>query len=358
MASTSQPLSIFDALEAIVRRDPGRRGVASYRVDGCWLAAGDLERAAREVAARARSVAIVTGFCITVAEPPAAETDGPPGALYLARTLIDLGIETVLLSDRFGLPLLECGRRAWGLEAQLVEMPLGGESESGNAGDADTNWCHRFLESSLGRRLTHLISIERVGPSHTADSLAAQTRLGPPPLEHFAREVSPEQRDVCHNMRGVSIDAVTAPTHLLFEAAAACDASIKTIGIGDGGNEIGMGLLPWETLRAALPGANAGRTICRIATDHLILSGVSNWGAYGLACAVAGLRGRDDLLAGWDGAAQRRLIDRLVQEAGAVDGVTGRREPTVDGIPLDLYAPVVDEIIGVARRFLQEAALG
>lgn len=350
MGSTSQPLSIFDALEAIVRRDPGRRGVASYRVDGSWLAAGELECAAREVADRARSVAIVTGFCITSAEPPAAETDGPPGALYLARALMALGIDTVLLSDQFGLPLLECGRRAWDLEAEIVEMPLSDESAPGNTGDAAKDWCHRFFDSPLGRRLTHLISIERVGPSHTAASLAAQPRVGPPPLEQFAREVPPEQRDVCHNMRGASIDAVTAPTHLLFETAASRDASIKTIGVGDGGNEIGMGSLPWETLRAALPGTHAGRTICRIATDHLILSGVSNWGAYALACAVAGLRGRADLLAGWDGAAQRRLIERLVHEAGAVDGVTGRREPTVDGIPLENYSAVVDQIVRTAQR--------
>lgn len=350
MASASQPLSTFDALEAVMRRDPAHRGVASYRVDGCWPAAGELERAARELAAHAKSVAIVTGFCITAAEPPAAETDGPPGALYLARALMALGIETVLLSDRFGLPLLECGRRAWGLEAEIIEMPLGGGSPPGDIADAATDWCHRFFASPLGRRLSHLISIERVGPSHTADSLAAQTRVGPPPLEHFAREVPPEHRDVCHNMRGASLDDVTAPAHLLFEAAARAGA-IKTIGIGDGGNEIGMGSLPWETLRAALAGEHAGRTICRIATDHLILSGVSNWGAYGLACTVAGLRGRDDLLAGWDGAAQRRLIEHLVQEAGAVDGVTGRREPTVDGIPLEDYSAIVDQIIRTAQRY-------
>lgn len=350
MASSSQSHSTFDALEAIVRRDPARRGLASYRVDGCWLAAGELERAARELAAHAKSVAIVTGFCITSAEPPAAETDGPPGALYLARALMALGIDTVLISDRFGLPLLECGRRAWGLEAEIFETPLGGESAPGNTADAATDWCHRFFDSPLGRRLTHLISIERVGPSHTAESLAAQTRGGLPPLEQFAREVPPEHRDACHNMRGASIDAVTAPTHLLFEMAAKRAGAIKTIGIGDGGNEIGMGLLPWETLRAALTGEHAGRTICRIATDRLILSGVSNWGAYALACAVAGLRGRADLLSGWDGAAQRRLIERLVQDAGAVDGVTGRREPTVDGIPLEDYSAIVGQIVRTAQR--------
>lgn len=343
----SSPLSTFDALEAIVRRDPACRGLADHRADGRWLAAGGLQRAARELAARARSVAIVTGFCIPSAEPPAAETDGPPGALYLARALTALGIEVLLISDCFGLPLLACGCQGWGLDLEQVEVPFNNASASGSADDKD--WSNRFLGSPLGRRLTHLISIERVGPSHTAESLATQQRAGPPPADQFAQEVPPEQRDVCHNMRGKPIDAYTAPAHRLFETAAT-RGGINTIGIGDGGNEIGMGALPWETLRAALPGDHAGRIICRIATDHLILSGVSNWGAYGLACAVAALRGRGDLLAGWDGAGQRRMIERLVREAGAVDGVTGRREATVDGISIEVYVAIVDEIVDIAQR--------
>ena len=342
--SSSQ--NTFDALEAIVRRDPAKRGVAGYRADSCWLAAGQLEQAAHELAWQARCVAIVTGFCIASADPPAAETDGPPGALFLARALVALGIETLLISDHFGLPLLECGCRAWGLKAECIEMPL---FTSGGSADA-IKWSNALLDSPLGSRLTHLISIERVGPSHTVQSLEAQTRLGQPPYGQFADEVPPEHRDVCHNMRGKPIDGYTAPAHRLFEAAAARGRAIRTIGIGDGGNEIGMGAVPWETLRAALACGHAGRIICRVATHYLILSGVSNWGAYGLACAAAALRGCADLLADWNGEGQRRLIEHLVREGGAVDGVTGRREATVDGVPIAAYVGVVDELIYTARQ--------
>ncbi len=338
-----------DALEAVVRRDPGGRGLAGFRTQGRWLAAGQLEQAAHELAA-ARSVAIVTGFCITAANPPAAETDGPPGALYLARALAALGIETALISDRFGLPLLECGCRLWGLDSELIEMPLGNAKAPSHGGDAG-DWSECFLNSPRGGRLTHLISIERVGPSHTPDSLAAQARSGPPPLEEFLRDVPPEHRDVCHNMRGQPIDAYTAPAHRLFAAAAARRPAIKTIGIGDGGNEIGMGSLPWETLRAALPGEDAGRIICRIATDYLIVAGISNWGAYGLACALIALRGRGELLPGWDGESQVRLIEHLVREAGAVDGVTRKPEPTVDGVRMEDYSIALGETIRAARQF-------
>ena len=54
-----------------------------------------------------------------------------------------------------------------------------------------------------------------------------------------------------------------------------------TIGIGDGGNEIGMGKIPHETIVKNIP--NGDLIHCRVPTDHLIVAGVSNWGAYALA---------------------------------------------------------------------------
>ena len=59
----------------------------------------------------------------------------------------------------------------------------------------------------------------------------------------FERDVPPEHRDVCHNMRGRDITAWTAPAHLLFESVAKTRPDVRTIGIGDGGNELGMGSL-------------------------------------------------------------------------------------------------------------------
>jgi D-glutamate cyclase len=319
----------FVTLEALVRRDPAGRGVAAHEFGGGWLAAGGLKEAARHLAGHASRVAIVTGFRITHANPPAAETDGPPGALFLARALESLGVEVVLVADRVALPLLEYGCRRWSLRARLCDGATA-------ANDADS-----FLRAG---DFSHLISIEHVGPSHTLASLAAQRRPSTPPIEWFDREVPAEHRDVCHNMRGQRMDRDDdcLPLYRLFETAAG--AGVTTIGIGDGGNEIGMGALAWESLRAALPGERAGRIICRIATDHLVLAGVSNWGGYALALAVAALRDRGDLISSWTSDAQRELIEGLVREAGAVDGVTGRREPTVDGLPLDQYLALLDEM--------------
>jgi hypothetical protein len=326
----------FSALEAVIRQDPGKRGIADFRHDGQWLAEGMLEAAARELAEHGQAVGIVTGFCVADVDPPAAETDGPPGALYLARALAALEIDTVLISDRYALSLLKLGCGIGGLKTQLFEIPLGRNEE---------RWLDDFFRSPIGKRLSHLISVERVGPSHTPESLAAQRRDAPSPLlQRFLAEVPSEHRDVCHNMRGIAIDDCTAPAHRLFEAVRRGDRRIKTIGIGDGGNEIGMGSLPWESLREALSGNEAGRIICRIAVDFPILAGVSNWGAYALACAVASLRGRPDLLAAWDEESERELIEGLVHEAGAIDGRTRRREATVDGLTLDVHLDVLARI--------------
>ena len=149
--------------------------------------------------------------------------------------------------------------------------------------------------------------------------------------------VAPDSYNHCHNMRGKVIDEYSADMHLLFEELPDHRPECKTIGIGDGGNEIGMGAIPWEDLSRRLTGEQAGRVPCRIATDWNIIAGTSNWGGYALAAATLLLRGQQRLLQPWDREQQLRVLEQLVEKGPAVDGVTGRREPTVDGIPFLTY---------------------
>ncbi|MBI2824843.1 MAG: DUF4392 domain-containing protein [Planctomycetia bacterium] len=355
----TDPAIPWATLESLLRRDPTRRGLASYSGPDGALCEGHLAAAARDLADNGTAVAVVTGFCIVDATPPAAETDGPPSALFLARTLRSLGIETLLIGDRYGLPLLEVGCDRWGLPREMLrEFPLvrpagGADADvpQATAGDASVDaWVREFLHSGVGTKLSHLIAIERVGPSHTLASLAAQKRTRPAPTADFCREVPEAHRDVCHNMRGAPIDACTAPVHRLFEAATARQPRVTTIGIGDGGNEIGMGTIPWETLRAAITLGPTGRLACRIPTDYTLVAGISDWAGYALALATARLRGRCDEAAGWDVPVVRALIESLVHDAGAVDGVTARKELSVDGLPLETYLQVFAGIRDLCLR--------
>lgn len=59
---------------------------------------------------------------------------------------------------------------------------------------------------------------------------------------------------------------------------------IATIGIGDGGNEIGMGKVHQMVVDGIKNGQHIATTV---ATDHLITSGVSNWGGSALVAALA-----------------------------------------------------------------------
>lgn len=75
----------WKGLERATHADPAGRNLATLAVGGRYWDAGHLEAAAQDLANRARRVIIVTGFCRWSSVGMTAETDGPPGALLLAR---------------------------------------------------------------------------------------------------------------------------------------------------------------------------------------------------------------------------------------------------------------------------------
>jgi hypothetical protein len=136
-------------------------------------------------------------------------------------------------------------------------------------------------------------------------------------------------------MKGRDITASMSPAHLLFEAAARQSPPVTTIGIGDGGNEIGMGKIPWEIIRRNI--SNGCVVACRVPTDHLIVCGISNWGAYGLAAGVLALSGGPFDRALFDAERERELLQVMVERGPLVDGVTGQPTVSVDGLEFDRY---------------------
>lgn len=332
--SEDETIAQFDAF---IRRDPAQRGLIGSEPRFGPLCPGNLAGASAHLAEFGRKVAIVTGFFIPGGDPPSAETDGPPGALLLAQALQRVGIDVVIVTDRY------CGR-ALAAAAQACAFPVerllcyphsDEDATDGGARSASSDRLTAFAASLTG--LTHLIAIERVGPSHTLESFVAQPRAGEPPVALFEEKVPPARRDHCHNMRGENIDAFAGDLHRLFEQAARLFPAAKTIGIGDGGNEIGMGAVPWEDLERRLSGEQSGRVPCRIACDWNIVAGTSNWGGMALAAGVVCRRGQPELLRPFTVAQQRLVLEAMVVNGPAVDGVTRRREATVDGIPFLTY---------------------
>jgi D-glutamate cyclase len=139
----------------------------------------------------------------------------------------------------------------------------------------------------------------------------------------------------CHNMRGVDIHDTTADLHLLFEDRDHLD--FTTIGICDGGNEIGAGTISWPRLKSIIAGDHGPRIACRTATDWTILAGVSDWGAIALATATCLRAGDLFPLIDWPAQRIERLLQGAVRRGPAIDGITRRREATVDGLPFITY---------------------
>jgi hypothetical protein len=292
--------TLLTAMRDAVQTDPGGRGLAAVPGDNLFTACpGDFEAACRSIAAEPIPVlGVVTGFFIAHADPPCGETDGPPGALFLARALAPLAVKITLFTDAFCRNALEVGVEACGLQNRVRVHALSPTRE-----EIDP-------DAILSREaFTHLIAVERPGPGSDGR---------------------------CRNMRGRDITGETAPAHALFEQAARQKTPVRTIGIGDGGNELGMGKVSADVIRRNIP--NGGQIACRVPTDHLIVAGVSNWGAYALAAGVRHLRGVPHDSALFDPARERELLERMVERGPLVDGVAGRQQATVDGLSFEEYA--------------------
>jgi hypothetical protein len=325
---------LLDRIRDLIQEDVLQRGLRTDPADNLITATlRDFHEACRSIAETPRpALAIVTGFMIAHAQPPSGETDGPLGALFLARALVPLGINVVLATDPFCTAALEAGLKGCGLEnlVTLVELP----SAAPDRGPQAMEYWQTFTEQA--GPLTHLVALERAGPSHTPESVRSQPGSSAAIVEHFLREIPNAHYDRCHTMRGLDITAWMRPAHWLFEACLQSASPVVTIGIGDGGNEIGMGKIAWDVIRRNVPGG--GLVACRVPAEHLICCGVSNWGAYGLAAGIRLLRGEAPDPELFDVGREEELLRVMVEQGPLVDGMSGRPAVTVDGLAFARYA--------------------
>ena len=175
----------------------------------------------------------------------APETDGPVGTALLAAALAACGVPARIAVDT---PCAGAVRAA-------VEAAGGGVTVD-EVGVSDGAGIVRLIEAWRRAAVSHAVAIERCGRSGD----------GRP-----------------RNMRGVDVSPWTAPLDDLF-----LGGPWTKLAVGDGGNEIGMGKLPAGLIARTVP--NGAEIACVTSCDHLVVAGVSNWGAYGLMAALAVLR--------------------------------------------------------------------
>jgi D-glutamate cyclase len=298
-----------DRIETLIHQEVGRgtAGLFAASKGGLWSAASAL------AVAKPVHVGILTGFFVPRGEPPAAETDGPAGAALLALAMSRIGVPCRLLTDTACRAACEAALLGCG----LAGIPIDAVTSDASLEPVIAGW--------RGHGIDWLIAIERCG-------LNADGRP--------------------RNMRGEDVGACTAPLDRVFTAG-----PWRTIAIGDGGNEVGMGALPPGLIASEVP---FGATIaCVTPADHLIMAGVSHWGVYGLLAglAVCEPAWRETMLGCLDPAIDQRILETLVERGPAVDGVTLRRTATIDGIDLAAHQAVLERVKGLARGEIEALSL-
>lgn len=222
----------------------------------------------------ASRVLVVTGFYIKARG--ACETDGPPGAVVLGRALARVGKQVVLLTDRRNHKYLKaCSRSVGGPVVACLEK-----------------------SEKIPMNAELLVFLERPGQ-------AADGRY--------------------YDMKGTDIGDVVAPLDQL--AVRALEHGVPVLAVGDGGNEAGMGLFR-ECLAPLMP--QYARSLSQVSSSVCLPVDVSNWGGYALAACLSRFYGR---WVGLDESEETIMLKALLEE-GAVDGVSGKSEMSVDGVPV------------------------
>ena len=266
-----------ETIEDVVLRH-SKRGMTVLR---SYMSRDYCRQAARRILELEKgTILLTTGFYVA----GHAETDGPLGTVVLAKALEKQGFYPVIITDEFCRGFFE----AADLEVCYVDVEDGAEKYEA--------LLEKFAPAAL-------ISIERCGRNVKND---------------YA------------NMRGVSIKEYTARTDWLFIQAR--KQGIPTFGVGDGGNEIGMGNLK-EVISGKLE-----LVPCKVKVDTLVIATVSNWGAYAIAAYIQKMTGTKVL----PGFSEIKEYLSLIVNMGSVDGVTKEQTLSVDGFSLDVEKEILD----------------
>lgn len=276
---------------------------------------------------RGDTVLIATGAGVSP-NLPFGETDGPVGAAALAMALVKgLGAEVVMVTEDAHLPPVEAA-------VKLINSKLQLWSDE----DRSRKFRPITVESfPLGMSMGHTRSRQIF-------------RAYKPAAVVFVERDGPNVEGQFHGVRGDCRDP-DAVGYVYLLAQLAKEEGVLTVGIGDGGNEVGFGAMR-EEIRDVLPlrgrslaGHESG-VVTVVATDVTISASVSNWGAHAVVAALAVLLGEKDVIHVSD--VEHELIAVTVA-AGARDGATSLQAMVVDGIEFSGHLAFVQLLKTVAQ---------
>lgn len=282
-------------------------------------------------------VLVATGWpCRPWVAPGIGETDGPPGAVAIARSL----------SRAIGaVPVILC-------EPCLIE-PMSTVCKAGGFYTGVS--VEQAIKAVSTGQPVKVIPVLDFPVEPDVARIKAKKLLDDyhPKAVIVIEKGGMNHKGYIHTSKGFDTTAQLSKVDILVSEAKA--RGVVTIGIGDVGNEVGMGLIRDE-IRAEIPYGAKCQCPCGAgiapeeATDVLITASISNWGAYALSACMALLTKRMDVTHSSD--VERRLLWACVQ-AGLIDGGSGHTDPAVDGVPENThlaYVTMLGEIVSSAIK--------
>jgi len=327
-----------EQIDRIMTLDLSFRGVIDVLYAAARQKAGEplAMKAARKLTEHVKpssAVFIATGWPDRPHISPAiAETDGPPGAALLGRAL-HRGIKAVpffLIEEGLVSPMQTVAQSA-GFRMLSPDEALAA-AQSPSALHASTVLA--FPTDSEQAKTEAISLLEQYKPS----AIITIEKGGM------------NEKGIIHTSRGHDTTEHMAKADFLV--AEAKRRGLLTIGIGDGGNEIGMGNIR-EVIRKHLPFGD--RCLCPCGSgiapvnevDVLVAATVSNWGAYGIAACLAILF--KDPTVFHDASVEHWVLEHA-SNVGFIDGISGFVEPGADG----LLAEVHGHIVSLLRHVVQK----
>jgi hypothetical protein len=301
----------------------------------------------------ARHVILSTGFACNNELAIATESDGPPGILILAYTLLkqdpSRSRRVTLVADQIHSivfqPLVEY------FNAQL-KLELESDSETETETELKLEY-YEFVSKSESDEtpISTLMEEEFFNLTKFSDvdvMIASE-------LSGFNKQMQ------FKTMSNRDISAFCGLTAHLFDYAFKYRHDhILTIGIGDGGNEVGMGKYIHNIEKYI---TNGDQIACNIQCHCCITAGVRNWAAEALAVAIAELSANGNGNGNTNGNMNNKLLlcdDQFhhqmyfkTSQFGAMDGITKKGFGSVDGLAYQTHAQIWKQMSNVRFKLHQ-----
>jgi hypothetical protein len=324
-----------DRLDRLVNLDLGDRGIEPLYEASRSLAGGALCGGAADMllAIPEGGTAIVTTGSVSRAwlSPELGENDGPSGAAALIRALwLARRASCILVIEETLIPPMAATLQACGVAVTNLETTRKASADG-------TMACATLIPYPV-------TDAEGVA---AAQDMLAQFK---PDVMVSTERVGRNENGIYYNMRGRDYGMGRARIDMLFDAGMA--QGIPTLAVGDGGNEIGMGLVA-EVVKTSVPYAAPGDCDCGggigavSSADILMTAAVSNWGCTAI-CAAMALRTGDKRLIHTP-AMEARLLEVMTTN-GLINSADGLIDPHVDGIKDTTHIALAEMAHAIVRN--------